>query len=151
VVLSVFDSLCRSAEAGRFPQLLDRDNLWQLLAAITAHKALDLARREGRLKRGGGRVLDEGALPGTEDSGAEGAGLEQVFSREPAPELALQMAEEFQRLLDRLCDDTLRAVTLARLEGRTNDEIAAQLGCAPRTVDRKLQVIRSLWAHETMP
>jgi len=151
VALSVFDSLFRGTEAGRFPQLFDRNNLWQLLAAITAHKALDLARREGRLKRGAGRVLDEGALPGAERLQGEEAALEQAFSREPTPELAVQMAEEFQRLLDLLGDDTLRAVALARMEGRTNDEIAAQLGCAPRTIDRKLQVIRSLWAHETMP
>jgi DNA-directed RNA polymerase specialized sigma24 family protein len=150
VALSAFDSLCRGTEAGRFPQLKGRDHLWQLLAAITAHKALDLARREGRLKRGG-RPRNERALPGAEDLQADEASLEQVFSREPTPELAVQMAEEFQRLLDLLGDDTLRAVALARMEGRTVDEIAAQLGCAPRTVDRKLQVIRSLWAHETLP
>jgi DNA-directed RNA polymerase specialized sigma24 family protein len=151
VALSVFDSLCRGAEAGRFPQLLDRDNLWQLLVAITAHKARDLARHEGRLKRGGGRVLDEAALPGPAGAEAEEAGLDQVLSREPTPEFALQMAEEFQRLLDRLGDDALRAVALARMEGCTNDEIAAQLGCAPRTIDRKLQVIRSLWSQEGLP
>lgn len=150
VALSVFDSLCRGAEAGRFPQLLDRDNLWQLLVAITAHKALDVARREGRLKRGGGKVLDEAALPGA-DSGAEAVGLEQILDREPTPEFALQMAEEFQRLLDSLGDASLRAVALAKMEGYSIDEIAAQLGCAPRTVDRKLEVIRSLWSQESTP
>ena len=102
VALSAFDSLCRGAEAGRFSQLLDRDSLWQLLVAITAHKALDLARHERRQKRGGGRVLDEAALPRPADSDADGAGLEQVLSREPTPEFALQIAEEFQRLLDSL-------------------------------------------------
>jgi len=148
VALSVFDSLYRGAESGRFPHLLDRDNLWQLLAAITAHKALDLARHESRRKRGGGKLLDEAALPGPADAGAEAAGLEQVLSREPTPEFALQMAEDFQRLLDGLGDATLRAVALSKMEGWTNDEIAAQLSCAPRTIDRKLQVIRSLWSQE---
>src|SRR5205085_8369771 len=61
VALSAFGSLCRGAEGGRFPHLLDRDSLWQLLVAITAHKAHDLRRREERKKRGGGRVLDEAA------------------------------------------------------------------------------------------
>ena len=151
VALSVFDSLCRGAEAGRFPHLLHRDNLWQLLVAITTHKALDLARRERRLKRGGGKVLDEAALRAPADTGADEAGLEQVLSREPTPEFALQIAEEFQRLLDGLGDASLRAVALAKMEGLTNEEVAAQLGCAPRTIDRKLQVIRSLWSQESSP
>ena len=43
VALSAFDSFCRGAEQGRFPQLLDRDNLWRLLVTITARKAFRLA------------------------------------------------------------------------------------------------------------
>src|SRR5205823_10863614 len=39
VAVSAFDSFFRGAAAGRFPQLHDRDDLWQLLIAITAHKA----------------------------------------------------------------------------------------------------------------
>src|SRR5262249_46428337 len=44
VALSAFDSFCRGAVAGRFPQLSDRNSLWPLLLAITAHKAVDLLR-----------------------------------------------------------------------------------------------------------
>ena len=146
VALSAFGSLCRGAEGGRFPHLLDRGSLWQLLVAITAHKALDLRRREGRQKRGGGRVLDEAGLSDPADS--DGVGLEQVLGREPTPEFAAQLAEEFERLLAGLDDPTLRAVAVARLDGFTVEEIAARLGCAPRTVERKLQVIRSLWSAE---
>ncbi len=39
VALSAFDSFFRGAEAGRFPQLNDRDDLWHLLVTITARKA----------------------------------------------------------------------------------------------------------------
>src|SRR5262245_52631875 len=56
VALSAFDSFCRGAEKGRFPQLHDRDDLWGLLVLITAHKALDRLRHERRQKRGGSRV-----------------------------------------------------------------------------------------------
>jgi len=35
-----------------------------------------------------------------------------------------------------------------KMEGYSIDEIAAKLGCAPRTVDRKLWVIRTLWEAE---
>ena len=42
VALGAFDSFCRGVEQGRFPRLLDRDNLWQLLVVITARKAVNL-------------------------------------------------------------------------------------------------------------
>ena len=35
-----------------------------------------------------------------------------------------------------------------KLEGFTNEEIASRLGCVERTVERKLQRIRLLWAKE---
>jgi hypothetical protein len=41
--LSAFDSFCRGAEQGRFPQLNNRDDLWRLLVLITSRKAYDLA------------------------------------------------------------------------------------------------------------
>src|SRR5262249_13252080 len=60
--LSAFNSFCDGAARGRFPQLADRDDLWRLLVVITARKALAQAHREGRKKRGGGRVVDEAVL-----------------------------------------------------------------------------------------
>ena len=141
VALSAFDSFCRGAERGRFPDLRDRNNLWRLLVVITSRKALDLAQHEGRKKRGG--VLDEAALAGLNDSAAAGLDLED--GREPTPEFAAEVAEECQRLLDRLGDGELRSVALWKMEGYSIDEIAVKLGCAPRTVDRKLWVIRTLW------
>ena len=35
MALSAFDSFCQAAEVGRFPQLIDRDDLWQVLVLIT--------------------------------------------------------------------------------------------------------------------
>jgi len=37
------------------------------------------------------------------------------------------------------------------MEGYTIEEIAALVGCAPRSVKRKLQLIRTLWAKEGPP
>src|SRR5207237_10567463 len=36
--LSAFDSFCRGAAQGRFPDLADRDGLWRLLVVITLRK-----------------------------------------------------------------------------------------------------------------
>jgi DNA-directed RNA polymerase specialized sigma24 family protein len=55
------------------------------------------------------------------------------------------VAEEFQRLLDALEDDGLRDVAVRRMEGYTCDEIADRLGCARRTVARRLDLIRKTW------
>jgi DNA-directed RNA polymerase specialized sigma24 family protein len=140
VALSVFDSFCRRAGEGQFPKLEDRDDLWQLLFVMTVRKAINLVRREGRKSRGGGRVQSFSDLEGLE--------LELVLDAEPTPALAAQIVEECQRLLGLLGDETLRSVALWKMEGFTNDEIAARLGCVDQTVKRKLRVIRQLWVEE---
>ena len=77
--------------------------------------------------------------------------LERVLSKEPSPEMAAQMAEECQRLLSLLGDRLLEAVALARMEGCSVEEISTRLDCAPRSVKRKLQLIRKLWEKEITP
>jgi pSer/pThr/pTyr-binding forkhead associated (FHA) protein len=143
VALSVFDSFCRGAEQGRFPDLGGRDNLWQLLVVLTARKALRQAQYERRASRGGGRVVVEADLAPA--GGEEGAALDRFVGREPSPEFAAAVAEECCRLFDLLGDDELRSIARWRMEGHTNAEVAARLGCLERTVERKLRVIRGLW------
>jgi DNA-directed RNA polymerase specialized sigma24 family protein len=146
VALSAFKSFYRAAEGGRFPQLNDRDDLWQLLIVLTDRKACDLLAFEGRQRRGGGRVLDEAALGPADASG--GRPLAAIASQEPTPAFAAQVAEEYRRLLGLLGDDDLRRIALRKMEGYTVEEIAAELGCVPRTVKRRLQLIRRIWQEE---
>jgi DNA-directed RNA polymerase specialized sigma24 family protein len=141
VAISAFHNLCLGAARGRFPELQDRENLWKLLLTITAQKALDHRRRESRLKRGGGRT---GVATGTDTADT----LAQVAGREPSPEFAAQMAEQYSLLLDRLGDETLRRVAARKMEGYTNEEIARELDCGLRTVERKLGVIRVAWIDD---
>jgi DNA-directed RNA polymerase specialized sigma24 family protein len=142
VALSAFHSFFEGVARGRFPRLEDRDNLWQLLVTITARKAYQLQLRQGRQKRGGALVRDEAALAGAD---SDAAGLEQFLGREPTPAFAAQAAEEYQRLLDTLPDADWRGLVQQKMEGYTNEEIAVQLGCALRTVERRLNIIRKLW------
>jgi DNA-directed RNA polymerase specialized sigma24 family protein len=148
VALSAFDSFCRGAEHGRFPELINRDNLWRLLVVITARKAFDLVHKEGLRKRGGGAVLDEAALQTPLGSSAADMGLAQFLSQEPSPDFAAQVAEQCQRLLGSLNSAELQNLALAKMEGYTTEEIARQMECAPRTVERKLRLIRQIWAKE---
>jgi DNA-directed RNA polymerase specialized sigma24 family protein len=145
VALSAFDKFCRAAEQGRFPDLADRDDLWQLLLLLTDHKATDLARRERRCKRGRGQVLDEAAC--TDSPSADGP-LAQAADPAPDPAFAALLADECQRLLGLLSHGELQRVALLKMEGHTVEEIVAQLGRVPRTVKRRLQLIRQIWEKE---
>jgi DNA-directed RNA polymerase specialized sigma24 family protein len=142
VALSAIHCLCRGAAAGRFPQLADRGSLWRLLATIAAQKAVDLQRRETREKRGGGKTRGEVELAAGD---IEASLVAQVVGREPSPEFAAQLDEEYRRQLDRLEDHGLRQIAIWKMEGYENDEIARRLGCGVRTVERKLGVIRAIW------
>src|SRR5262249_33141057 len=143
VVLGAFDSFFRRAERGQFPRLDDRHDLWHLLVLITERKAANLARHEGRKKR-----FDKRRVSPIDDGGTGGP---EIRDPRPSPEEAALLAEEVQRRLDALLDPTLRQVALWRLEGYTNVELAAKLGCVVQTVERKLRAIRRIWAGEPEP
>jgi RNA polymerase sigma factor (sigma-70 family) len=150
VVQNAFHSFFRGVAGGRFPQLGDRDNLWRLLVVITARKALDQVASEHAKRRGGGTVSDDSRMtPGM--ARREEIAIEEIVGDEPTPEFAAQVAEQYQRLLDLLGDDTLRRVAVWKMEGLTTDEIAEKLDCSRRTVARKLETIRVIWSGETMP
>jgi DNA-directed RNA polymerase specialized sigma24 family protein len=147
VVLSAFGSFCAGAARGQFPQLEDRDDLWKILVTITVRKATDLVRHARRQKRGMGRVLDGADLAGA-GWGNKGDPLALIPGPEPAPDLAVLVAEECHRLLGLLHDDGLCRIALERMAGYHDVEIAARLGCTRRTVMRKLIRIRNAWRVE---
>jgi RNA polymerase sigma factor (sigma-70 family) len=143
VVQNAFHSFFRAVGEGRYPHLDDRDSLWRLLVVITANKALKQITSEQRQKRGGSST--PGAAAAARIDLSDEADL---ADGKPTPEFAAQVADEYQRLLDQLGDDTLRQVAIWKMEGYGNDEIANKLGCSRRTVARKLEAIRVLWSQE---
>jgi RNA polymerase sigma factor (sigma-70 family) len=134
LALSAFKSLCLRAADSGFSKLDDRDDLWQLLLVLTERKASNLRKHEQRQKRDVRRLSEDVAL-------------EHLSGPEPTPAFAAEVAEQFQILLDCLDDDELRLVALYKLEGYTNNEIAAKLGCVTRSVERRLRFIRKTWEH----
>ncbi len=136
VALSAFKSLCLGAADGRFPQLRDRDNLWPLLVVLTVRKARDLVKHERRQKRGGGVK--------TSRLDSNQAEWEAIVSQQPSPEFSVMVAENCERLLETL-DGAHRRIALLKLEGYTNAEVAEQLNCGLRTVERRLELIRRTW------
>lgn len=138
--LSAFRSFCDGVANDRFPDLFSRDNLWSLLVTITARKVIARKRYEHRARRGGEDVWEELFFEQSEivESAANG-----MQSREPTPDFALEVAEQFEVLINHLDQPVLREIVSMKLEGYTNDEIAASLGCTRRSVQRKLAVIRA--------
>jgi DNA-directed RNA polymerase specialized sigma24 family protein len=138
VALSAFASFFHAAGQRRFPQLANREDLWRLLVLLTARKVWHRRRLEQTQKRGGG-------LAPSQEFESQ---LDEIVGREPTPEFAALMADELQSRLAGLKKAGLVTVALRKLDGYTNDEIAAQLGCARSTVERRLRLIRLQWSEE---
>lgn len=146
VALSAFRSLCAGAERSRFPEVESRDDLWRLLATITARKAVDQIRHLAAQKRGGGQVRGDSLYLGRDEG--RPAGLDGLVGKEPTPEFLYQMAEERERLLETLDDEALRRLALWKMDGLTNEEIALRMDLTPRSVTRKVRRIRESWSRE---
>ena len=144
VALSAFGSFCKGVEEQRFPRLADQHDLWRLLVSITVHKVLHVVRDQKRIKRGGlFRELND--LGGSSDALAA---VNQIVGREPSPEFAAEVAEEYERLVKSLDDDELVQLAAWKLEGYTNAEIATKWDKSERTIERKLNLIRKIWINE---
>ena len=144
VVVDAFNSFYKGVQAGRFPRLEDRDDLWQILVMLTARKAINQMKHGARQKRGGGQVRGESIFVGSNPD--ERAGIDQIVGSEPTPEFAEDVARHCSHLLDQLDDESLRQVALSKMEGFTNREIAEQLDVKERTIERKLRLIREIWS-----
>ena len=143
--LSAFHSFHRRARRGDFPNLDDRNDLWVQLMTLTRQKIIDTRRRDNALKRGGGvKTIRESDLPGAGDDG-DGPGLAEIVGHEPDPEFAAMMTEQCRALLEALGDDQLRAIALMKMGLHTHQEIADKFDRSLSWVNRKLDLIRTLW------
>jgi RNA polymerase sigma factor (sigma-70 family) len=127
---SAFVSFWQRSERGDFGDELDREDLWNLLGLITVRKALKHQRRQGARKRGGGN--SGSAIP-----------VESLPAPDDSPDYAITCEELLEKL-----DPDLRVFAMLRMMGAKNREVAEQLGCTERKVERKLKLIRATWETE---
>ncbi len=148
VALSAFKSFCMGAARGAFPDMQGRDELWRLLMCITSRKAQARMRHELREKRGSGKVGGESIFLKGANSFGSVAGIGNVADGgAPTPEVLAQFSDECEHLMNLLEDETVKAIALLRIEGYSVDEIARRVGCAKRSVERRLKLIRKTWSH----
>ena len=144
VALSAFKSFCLRAEKGSFGVIDGRDSFWRLLYSIASRKAAGYVRDQYRQKRGGGRVVGESGFGHHKDDGP-GKTINDVEDSSGGEFSLEQFSLECQSMLDALEDEVLQTVALLRVEGYSVEEIADRVGCAKRTVERRLRLIREIW------
>jgi DNA-directed RNA polymerase specialized sigma24 family protein len=142
LLVSVFDRFFRAAEEKRFARLDDRDDLWQILLMLTDHKVSEQFRHSHAKKRGGGKVVALDNLANGNDA------VSAMVDSDPTPEFIATFNDQLARGIARLRDDSTREVALLKLEGYENREIATRLDIGLSSVERKLRVIREVWATE---
>lgn len=146
VALSAMNHFFQGVEQGRFPKLDDRGDLWQVLVMLVCRRASHLQEKGMAQKRGGGGVRGESVWANE----SVVRGIDAVAGGEASPDMAAQLAESAQALLESLPEGELREIAVAKLDGFTNDEIAGRLGVQTRTIERKLRTIRDLWSDDAL-
>ena len=142
IVLSVFDSFYDAAEKGRFPDLSDRDDLWQLLLRMAGRKVIDKRRHDLRQRRGGD--IKHHPLGPTDETQK----VLEAIAHEPSPEMVLMMQEFVESFFSHLGVGQLRDLAGAKLEGYSNAELATRFECSERTIERRLHLIREKCQQE---
>jgi RNA polymerase sigma factor (sigma-70 family) len=122
IVQSACRTFFRRAKQGEF-DCSDTDDLWRLMLTITLNKARMQARFQSRKRR---QMSAERPLDAVADPAAEQ--FEQAIA-------AVDLAD-FLEMVFRQLDDESRDILQRSLDGQTQKEIAAALGCSERTVRR---------------
>lgn len=138
--LSFFHNVCD----GKYPDLNDREAIWNLLSTMVCNEACNHVRKERRLKRGAGLRRGESVFIDT-PGGIAGHCVDNT-----APDSQL-LSSENARLVHRLIEslpNDLQTVARMKAEGESNITIARRLGCDPSTVGYRLEKIRRLWSEK---
>jgi RNA polymerase sigma-70 factor (ECF subfamily) len=142
IVQSVFRTFFGRLRAGQF-QIEDQDDLCKLLMRITVHKTLRQVAFHRAAKRN--PALEKGQQDAVDDR------LLEVLDSEPTPEATVTFVDQLEHFLARLRPEE-RQVLEMRLQGHSNEEIAAKLNIKhDRTIRRIVERIRGMAELEEIP
>lgn len=136
----VFYDFLLGIKKNSFNKVDDRHDLWQVLVMLTNRRAIDRRRKARAKKRDfvSNHVIRSNSKQPLDT-------IDTIISRDPRPEEAVILADEIRLRLDSLCDERLVAIAKGKLAGKSHEEIAANLDCSTRSVERKLVIIRRKW------
>ena len=95
---------------------------------------------------GGGKFILSNAA--TVDTAGVPRGIHAMADKALSGEFVATFDDTIGSLLAKLADERQREIAIHKMGGMTNSEIADELGCPLRTIERKLSIIRSLWQKE---
>ena len=141
IASTAMDCLLRGAKDGRFRQLHNRDDLWQILVVIAVRRTCNVIRDDGRRAFGESKLMDAGG-----DSDGFRQGIINQIDQAPTADSIVMLQDTFDQL-NRGLDEQQQAIVRYRLAGHSNEEIATKLGVVTRTIERKMRLIRNTWAE----
>lgn len=128
----VFTELWRLARLGRLAEVSTLDALWRFIRGAARQELYDRRRYDLRLKRAGTSLCRS----------VDPHELRDVAAPQDSGALELAIRIEWEWLEARLPDERLREIAKMRIEGHTTKEIADTLRVTPRTIERRLALIR---------
>lgn len=129
--ISVYEALTR----GKLPRLNDRHQWLAFLTHLVGCRVVNEFQRHQALKRGGGRVK----------SGISGLLAAGTIDPANLPDHQALLADCYNYYLKSLPDHLQRFAEM-HLAGLSINEIADELGCVRRTVERKMRLLEGHWA-----
>jgi len=121
-------------------EFVNRDQFLGLVMRMALNQVCSAARREERQRRD---IRREQPMSGPADHPPIDAPDPTVTP----PDVVAEVTEEVERLLS-LLPPECRQVAQLRFEGDTVEEIAVKIDRTTRTVERRLELIRTLWEAE---
>lgn len=147
LVAAAFTSFFLGVRSGRFSKLESREDFWQVLVMLTERRIIDQRRHHATSKRGNGQVRGESVFRQASETGLP-PGFSSIADENPTPEFAISFIDEIAAGMKKLRGDKLLTqIVLLKLQECTNAEIASEVGCSLSTVERKVRLIRDLWAN----
>jgi len=139
IAVSAFNDVFQGLQRGRFPNLMNRDDFWKLLICITRRRIADHVEFHLRPKRDIRRneSFDKGKVDAQRN-----LNFDRIADN---PAWQAEFADTCQMLFSALDNHQLREIACLILDGFKQDEIAAKLRVVPRTIERKVALIRSIW------
>lgn len=134
VVNSTFGSFFDALRNGRLPQLETDDEVRAILYKMTIDHLGTRARKIRRIKHGGGVQIFSGLKS-----------WEFLVAEDDLPDDVAEFKDHVLWLLELLPGDECRTVALMTIGGYSQREIAQELNCHSRTVQRSLALIRRKW------